>query len=184
MCNAAYKPGENGAAFGMFCVLISALLLLTACGSSSGDRLSLAPPPPPFSPSAMADGGPDQLTLVQTTALQYADTNAAAKGLDTDKGGKPCRMKDRFDRSSALSYRFADNQSKLALKLGLDGVTVNRAMLRFSYKFQPYKSPKERCLYDAPVQGLVGSVYNELIDRKDGTVWQELRAKSANMFGR
>ena len=91
-----------------------------------------------------------------------------------------CTMGDRFDREGVLAYNFSDGQSRLALHMtlddvGLSGAEVERAMIRFTYKFQAIPHRKERCRYKSQWQGLIGSGYNEFFQRKTNTVWQELR---------
>jgi hypothetical protein len=96
-----------------------------------------------------------------------------------------CSIRDRFDRKATLAYNFSDEQSELAFNLNARGPTFDNptrmefrgAEIRFTYKMQKYKTPKERCLYASPFQGLIGSVYNEFSQRKHDTVIQELRAQ-------
>lgn len=93
---------------------------------------------------------------------------------------KGCGIKDRFDRAAAVAYNFDDNQSRLALHMtvdgfGLGGAEIEKAMVKFHYKFQPIKNRKERCRYPSGFQGLVGSSYNEFFLRENNTVMQELR---------
>lgn len=96
-----------------------------------------------------------------------------------------CKIKDRFDRKDTIAYNFSDGQSRLAFKLNMEGPSLfnptnfefKGAMLRFTYKLQPETKRKGHCLYSSPVQGLVGSVYNEMFNREYDTVWHELRAR-------
>lgn len=96
-----------------------------------------------------------------------------------------CSIKDRFDRKSTLAYNFSDDQSKLALNLSIRGPSLTDpgrlefrgGEIRFTYQMQKYKKPIERCRYASPVQGLVGSAYNEFFLRDNDTIRQELRAK-------
>lgn len=97
-----------------------------------------------------------------------------------------CSIKDRFDREATIAYNFADGQSRIALDLNARGPTLSNPgrmefkgiQMRFTYKMQKYQKPKERCLYASPVQGLIGSLYNEFSLRENDTVIQELRAKA------
>jgi hypothetical protein len=185
MENAAKKPDLNGAAFGSFLYIIICALTLAACGSlqdGGSSRVSLAPPPPQFIPGpeglmAFAGSDPDTLIITSDRPLRYADRADVPVSGAVNAAPDDCAIKHRFDRSAAIAYNFSDNKSRLALNMGLDGTSVEKAMIRFTYKFQPLKSKKERCLYNSPVQGLVGSVINELVIRKDDTVWHELKAK-------
>lgn len=187
MIYAAQYPNLFGAAGGKFITLVLVLCALTACGSADRERMSPAPPPPHFDPATDINApGSSDITLRTASALQLVEPQSqTALGIATDPPiAAGCRFKDRFDRSSALSYRFADNHAKLALNMSMDGLTPNRAMLRFSYKFQAIPKAKEKCLYNAPVQGVIGSVYNELVERDTHTVWQTLREQRANLLGR
>lgn len=96
-----------------------------------------------------------------------------------------CSIKDRFDRKETFAYNFADQQSRLSFDLNARGPTLSNPSrmefrgfeMRFTYKMQKYKKPKERCLYPSPFQGLIGSAYNEFYLRESDTIRQELRAK-------
>lgn len=181
--NAATKPVSSGAAFGNILFAIIGVLALSACGfmqDAGATRVSLAPPPPQLNPAMLAFAGTAADTLIITAdrPLNYttpADLPAGGVNVNPDND---CALRHRFDRSAALAYNFADNKSRLALNMSLSEGTVEKTMLRFTHKFQPYKSKKERCLYNSPVQGLIGSITNELVLRKDHTVWYELKAKN------
>jgi hypothetical protein len=90
-----------------------------------------------------------------------------------------CSLKDRFDRDAVLAYNFDDNQSRLSLHMATDGASVERVGLRFTYKFQSYKTRKERCRYQSHFQGLGGSIYNEFFLRQHNTVWDNIRDRNA-----
>jgi hypothetical protein len=171
---AAVKPAQDGAALGKVFVILCALLL-SACGTAGSERMSLAPPPPAMTFSPDGDTASNDVTLASANTLQYIEPSTSLAS-DPVLGVAGCKIKDRFDRSAAIAYHFSDNKSRIALNMGLDGTNVNRAMLRFTYKFQPIKSKKEKCLYPSRVQGVIGSAYNELVARKDNTVWQALHA--------
>ena len=101
-----------------------------------------------------------------------------------------CSIKERFDRSSTLAYNFSDGQSRMEFNLNARGPTLTAPArfefrgvgLKFTYKFQKIKSPKERCRFESPVQGLIGSVYNEFYMGETDTVWQELHAKGLDFW--
>lgn len=141
--------------------LMVALLSLTACGTAQNTHTLLAPPPPAFTPTPGAGDNSLTITLNDVRPLQYADrTNLSRTGAP-----EGCNLKQRIDRSSALAFNFDDNQSQLALKLKLDKADVESTMIRFTHKFQALKSKRERCLTNNKVQGVIGSLYNELIGR-------------------
>lgn len=98
-----------------------------------------------------------------------------------------CSLGDRFDRSADLAYDFSDGKSRLALDLDTEGLDwddfgnfgVNEVMLRYRYRFQQGRKPDEACRVVSPLQGLIGSVYNELTQREGDTVWKELDDRGA-----
>lgn len=101
-----------------------------------------------------------------------------------------CTVGDRFDGGAALAYNFKDEQSRLALHLGIDGPSfsdpgnfeVNKVMIRYTYQFQkPSKTQKARCLYPSGFQGVLGSTYNEFFVRKNYPIWRELRDMGINL---
>jgi hypothetical protein len=117
----------------------------------------------------LAENYDQEMLRAQTLSLASEPTNTQG-----------CSFRDRFDRDGVVAYNFSDGQSRLALHMTLDdvgfsGAEVERAMVRYTYKFQAIPHRKERCRYKSKWQGLVGSGYNELFQRKTNTVWQELR---------
>lgn len=101
-----------------------------------------------------------------------------------------CSIKDRFDRGATLAYNFSDGQSRLEFKLDGKGPSLSDpgrmefkgVALRFRYQLQDIKKPKEHCLYNSPVQGLVGTIYHELVDREQDTVVQELKVRALEFW--
>ncbi len=101
-----------------------------------------------------------------------------------------CSIGNRFDRGAALAYNFKDEQSRLALHMGIDGPSlsnpsnfeVNKVMVRFTYQFQkPSKTQKDKCLYPSGFQGVLGSAYNEFFVRENYPIWKELRDMGINL---
>ena len=183
MRDAASNTVLSGAASGRFYVLVLALFVLSACGSTRDHADRLAPPPPAFDYSADPYGGVNAPYTGETPEFIATDLPTPAEtraALNTEKPAVKCGLKDRFDRSATLAYNFTD-QSRLALKMSLDGTEVERAMLRFTYKFQKHRDKKAACRVESKVQGLVASVYHELVTRKEDTIWQELRAMRAGV---
>lgn len=91
-----------------------------------------------------------------------------------------CDIKDRFDRDLTLSYRFADGRTRIGLDVDADvmAARVDGIKFAFRYKLQkPGKKERADCLYESPVQGLVGSAYNELFLREKDTVWNALEER-------
>ena len=116
-------------------------------------------------------------------------TMPARPGRFSYSGAASCRLQDRFDRREVIAYNFADGQSRLGLKLGVDGFSlsdagrfsVTEAKLTFRYRFEPLKKGREKCLYESPWQGLAGSGYNELVQREEHTVYEALDAEVNRM---
>lgn len=101
--------------------------------------------------------------------------------LEDDRPPGHCSLRDRFDRKEVIAYNFSDGQSRLGLKLGVDGFSLSdpgfkfeEIKVNFRYRLQPVKNKREKCLYASPWQGLVGSGYNELVLREEHTVYEAL----------
>lgn len=124
---------------------------------------------------------PHQLNMIESAAgAPMAQMQIAS--LNEDSATEHCRLKDRFDRKELIAYNFADGQSRLGLKMGVDGFSLSDAgnfsfeeiELRFRYRLQKYKKKHERCLYNSSWQGLVGSGYNEFYGREEKIIYREL----------
>ncbi len=86
-----------------------------------------------------------------------------------------CRFKDKFDRKSVLAYEWGRNK----LSLDIDGINLKQSSnkaIRFEYKIrlQPEKTKKQKCRFLSNWQGLIGSGYNEVFIRKDGSIEREI----------
>lgn len=95
---------------------------------------------------------------------------------DPDKSSYNCRTKDRFDRKALMAYEW----DRSRLSVDVDGINLNQRNLegvfvKYKLRIQPEKPKKLKCRYPSAWQGLIGSGYNELILRKDGKIWEELR---------
>ncbi len=181
MWDTVFTRSGGGTAPGKIYLIMTLCLVLSACVFDSGDntRVSLAPPPPAFIPSDVAsDQAPKGTTIRLSSALRISE-NDALKTLTTDPPvPEGCGIKDRFDRSSFLSFSSEDGKRKLALNLDTGGMNIDGVELRYTMKLgkTATKTKKERCLYPAQVQGLAPSAYRELIKRKSDTVWQRVKA--------
>lgn len=174
-----------------FCVLslfFMAALPLGGCAGEQRRPLSFEPPAESSWVSAQQAGDfafipgkSEAILLPGETGEARAVTTLAMRG---------CSIKDRFDRSSTLAYNFSEGQDRLELNVKAKGPSLtnpgrfefNGIGIRFTHKFQNIKTPKERCRYESPFQGLVGSAYNEFYLRKDDTVSQELHAKGLDFW--
>ncbi len=129
---------------------------------------------------------PESLNDIQTAAgdARRGSMSESYEALAYDDSAPPshCRLKDRFDRKELIAYHFADGKTRLGLKVDMDGFGLSDmggfdmqgALVNFRYRFQAIKKPREKCLYQSSWQGLLGSGYNELVEREDYTVYEEL----------
>ncbi len=90
---------------------------------------------------------------------------------------KRCSIKDRFDRDALVAFEW--NRSRMSFDVdGVGGGSGDSGMrLEYKIRLQPEKSEKQKCRYNAKWQGLLGSGYNELMLRKEDTVWSKIREK-------
>lgn len=142
--------------------------------------------PTPFAPvtTSVEQGQPLDDFLPET---QNATATKKKLGLTADEAqALGCSIKDRFDRTAALAYIYNEERSRLSLHLGLEGPSfsdpdrfeVDHVMVRFTHKFGKLSSKQKRkCLYPSHFQGIAGSVYNELVERENYTIWHELRER-------
>ena len=122
--------------------------------------------------------------IATASTPQQQKTNTALNN-KKQKKKQSCSLGDRFDRGSDLALMMNEGHSRLGLDVELEGMELDNAgqfevqgfMLRFDHKFQKGRFKNTACLYPAAVQGLVGSVYNELWRREDGHVLNELEDK-------
>ena len=95
---------------------------------------------------------------------------------------KLCGFKDRFDRKAILAYEW--ERSRLALDvdgLSFGGSDDQAIKIQYTLRLQPEKSKEQRCRFNSPWQGLIGSGYNELFVREQDTVYEELREMRAKL---
>lgn len=174
-----------GAATKRYTITMICAVLLSACSADNNPaRVSVAPPPPTFIPSdVMADRAPTSITLKSTTAAVISENQTLTALTSDPPVPAGCRIKDRFDRSSLWSLSSPDGRKKLALDVDTSGLSVEGAMLRYSFKLQPGKNAKkkEHCLYPSHIQGLAPSAYREMVKRKSDTVWQHLKGLKADI---
>lgn len=163
------------------------ILFLCGCGTVEYvDESNRLPPPTFTSASPMNDSpylevAPASGEIVSTPSEAWRAMAALKPQAGLITAG--CRLQDRFDRESLIAYEFMDGQARIGLNLKLDSggianpgkMEMKSAMIKFRYRFQEGKQGKEKCRYNSPVQGLVGSAFNELHERKDNTVWQALQ---------
>lgn len=98
---------------------------------------------------------------------QINDARARRRGDYTNQYGERCRLKDRFDRTSVISFQFGNGVGvgieRGSLRMGSHRPQETRVMVTWRIGAQ---TKGERCRVQAPVQGLVGSVYNEIFLRE------------------
>ena len=186
--------GQKGLNFSLSIMAIS--LLLGGCLSDQPDtshlfntRADYLITARPVSPPVPAHQVTDRRTPYGPAVVPDKEGQAviAAYRARKNVSGDDCSLGDRFDRSADLAYDFSDGKSRLALDLDVEGLDwdsvgsfeVNEVMLRYRFRFQGGQKPDERCRVASPLQGLIGSVYNELTQREGDTVWKELDDRGA-----
>lgn len=175
-------PGVKGvASAGRFYAFIFSTLLLGACITDDEIHSRFTPPPPSYGMRDFRDN-PAYADAVELSRITPAmGTEAPDAALQAPKArvafSADCKIRDRFDRDLTLAYRFRDGRTQLGLdvKGSLHKGEFDGVKFELKYKLSPPgKKEKTRCLYDSPVQGFIGSVYNELFERTHETVWDEL----------
>ncbi|MCD8496652.1 MAG: hypothetical protein LRZ85_00305 [Alphaproteobacteria bacterium] len=101
------------------------------------------------------------------------ETVSSRAQLDKNKIPAGCNIKDRFDRTETIAYQWGRN--RVGFTYDTSGTSFEGAFLRYRLKFQPHKTSKERCRYNASWQGLLGSSYNEFFLRENNTVWDDMK---------
>jgi len=89
-----------------------------------------------------------------------------------------CRITDRFDRKLLLSYEQDGGNTKYGFDIdGLLSTSGKKRNIVFSYKKKLNASAikKKPCRFNSNLQGLLGSVYNEVFLRKNDTVWGDIK---------
>lgn len=176
-------PRVTGAAsVGRFYAFLFSTLLLGACITDDDVHSRFTPPPPSYGVRDFRDN-PAYADAVELSRISPAmGTEASGAALPEPVKTKAsfradCKIKDRFDRDLTLAYRFSDGRTQLGLdvKGRLHKGEFEGVKFALKYKLSPPgKKEKTNCLYDSPVQGLIGSAYNELFERTHETVWDEL----------
>lgn len=163
--------------------VLAVLSLLCGCIMDQERRASFAPPPPVY---GQIPQNIDDPSYAEAIALNNIKPAFGAEAAIAARENRPhgalafssgCGLKDRFDRDLTFAYRFSDGRTQLGLDVASDlwETKFEGAKIAFRYKLQePGKRERASCLYDSPVQGLIGSVYNELIERDINTVWDAL----------
>ncbi len=187
------QPGTGSTGRRIYAAAYAALCLLTlsAC-SVTPERLFSAPAPPDDWRSKDFVAEDPLRPLQQANPVTEREIRDAQQKAVLNAVPQGCSIRDRFDNSALVAWRFNDNRSRVGLKLKMDGPSLSdpgnfefkAVTIRFTHQLQKTPHKKERCLYAAPLQGVVGSLYNELYVREDNTVWQELRARDLDFWNR
>jgi hypothetical protein len=166
------------------CAAASLLLLCGCTGNSSKNHAALAPSPPAFDPFAIEE--PVDMARIRP-ASGFAGAGYGAMVDQTTyaalRANKPeprdCSVRQRFDKSYLIAYQWGrTGENKLGLNIdgvGFDSMKVEAVTLEYTLRLQPWKTKKERCLYDSNWQGMIGSGYNELYVREGQNIWKEFR---------
>ena len=168
------------------CAALISTCLLSSCITDSRTYTQYAPLPPSYGQPPDLQGD-SYATAEALNAIRpamdatdsYSDADAALQHRVRERAAlnASCDLKDRFDRDATLSYRFEDGRSQLGFKLNADPTQMefHGAKISFRYKLQePGKKERVNCLYESPVQGLVGSAFHEMFDRKTDNIWDKL----------
>lgn len=166
------------------CIILS-LFYLTGCAASDSE-INLAPRPPEqgsyFSGANRADSPeiiPDTIQPSYGSLLPLRGTGAVIASYNNSPRDKGCKIKDRFDRKSALSYQWRQNTIAMhvsGLNLGFQGISnVDQVKIEYKLSLQNFVNKKRKCLYKSPWQGVFGSSYHEFFERESDTVLQYLR---------
>ncbi len=168
-----------------------ALCALLTSGCAGPERRSLSFDPPPESSWASTARPAGDLSFIpgKSEAILLPGDTGEAQPMAT-LAMRGCSIKDRFDRSSTLAYHFNGGQERVELDVSAKGPSfsdpgrfeVKGVAIRFVHKFQNIKSRKERCRFESPVQGLIGSAYNEIYMRQDDTIMHELNARNLDFW--
>lgn len=165
-----------------------ALLTFSACSTSGSYNVTLAPLPPGHSEMA-ASGHGSPMTGQQANRITpaagkktYRETarqERAVLAVGT-RSAPDCSVKDRFDRDALFAYEFGtQGRNRVAFDvdgLNMDSTEIEEVKISFTYRLQADRPRKERCRYKSNYQGLIGSGYNEMVQRDSGhTVWHEIR---------
>ncbi len=126
----------------------------------------------PVMPGQYAIASVDQ-EVVGTVPDAVPDTVIA---VEDQSSFSRCKLNKRFDRDALLAYEW----DRSRLSIDVDGVNMSGGgergvYLQYKIRLQPEKDKKHKCRYASQWQGMIGSGYNELVLRKENTVWLELR---------
>ncbi len=170
---------------GAFCAALGVIFTLAAC-SSSGDLHQARLNQKDTGTIIVRNGvyGEQRPSVLNEITPAAGRRSSYNKELSYKNDSPPghCRLKDRFDRKELVAYNFSDGQSRVGLRLAMDGFSlsdagsfdVRSAGLNFRYRFQAIKKRKEKCLYKSSWQGFLGSGYNEFFVREEQTVLETL----------
>lgn len=193
-----YCKGQN---YAYLALLSFSLLTLSGCMTSS-NTAPLAPLPPQSEANLSqsnnsSDYQPHFFTNIDGAELQAmriaSEMDAAIKQAGADPAFVPvavpdnltgdaslnaakvkCSISKRFDRKAVMAYEW--NRNRLSFDLdGVGGGGDQGVRVEYKIRLQPEKTKAQKCRYNSKWQGLIGSGYNELILRKDDTVWEEIK---------
>ncbi len=172
---------QNGRLSQITCLLL-VILALTGCVTS--ESASLAPHPPRFNPYAPREAITEMAIEPASGSASGMEQQIASDedidetlALSQETVPEGCNVKDRFDRKAVLAYEWG-GRNRVGFDvdgIGFDSLDVEQVKVQYRLRFQEYKTKKERCRYTSNWQGMIGSGYNELIERENDTVWQELK---------
>lgn len=159
-------------------VLGISLCALTACGGKTHHVDQYAPPPPEIEMSELSFAADPDLMIRAQSFSTPTDTALPSEvlALSSSKMLKKCRIKDKFDRKALLAYEWDDGE-RLSLDvdgIGMDSTEISKVYLQYKISLQPELKKKDPCKYASSYQGIVGSMYNELVIHEGQNLYDEV----------
>ena len=160
-------------------VIFSLMLLVSACGSAKkrADIVEALPPPNFDSKELSYDHDPEIMERVQGIEIEnVSGFPQEGLALNAHEVIKSCRIKDRFDRKALLAYEWSGGE-RLSLDvdgLGIGSQKIDKVYLQYKISLQPELEKRDPCKYASAYQGLLGSVYQELVVHEGKHLSQEV----------
>ena len=163
--------------------LLSILILLSGCSNNIGAFNTQQRVEPPIY-SSSDDYNPEEIDDYPITehSNNYKNIDIETVLANNQKtksvSRKNCNIMDRFDRKLLLSYEQDGGNTKYGFDVdGILSTNSKKRNIMFSYKkkLNPSTIKKKPCRFNSNIQGLLGSVYNEVFLRQDDTVWSDIK---------
>jgi len=164
--------------------------VLTSCISSSSDPMDVARamPPPDFDSKTLSSEIDQEIMLsVQSMVAQDVlggadDSSNVTLRLETSEVIKSCRIKDKFDTDALIAYQMEEGRLSLDVDgIGYDSQKVNKVYLNYTVSLQPELEKKDHCRYASNYQGILGSVYSEIVVHQGQNLSEEVEHLKAEV---